>query len=102
MKKTMCACEEMKVRDKNGKEYKKLLSRLNRIEGQVRGVKKMLEDDRYCIDILVQVSAISSALNAFNKELMTEHIESCVVNDIRSGKEDKVEELCVALQKLMK
>ncbi|MCH3915015.1 MAG: metal-sensing transcriptional repressor [Acidaminococcaceae bacterium] len=102
MKKNKCGCEQMKVRDKNGTEYKKLLSRLNRVEGQVRGVKKMLEEDRYCIDILIQVSAITSALNAFNKELLTEHIESCVVNDIRAGKETKVDELCTTLRKLMK
>ncbi len=102
MKKVKCECRQMKIRDKNDKEYKSLLARLNRIEGQVRGVKKMLEEDRYCIDILVQVSAISSALNAFNKELLTEHIESCVVNDIRAGKDTKVEELCTTLKKLMK
>ena len=102
MKNEKCECAQFKVRDKNGKEYKNLLARLNRVEGQVRGVKKMLEEDRYCIDILVQVSAITSALNAFNKELLTEHIETCVVNDIREGKETKVEELCETLKKLMK
>ena len=102
MEKDKCGCTKLKIRDKDSKEYKNLLARLNRVEGQVRGVKKMLEEDRYCIDILVQVSAITSALNAFNKELLTEHIETCVVNDIREGRETKVEELCTTLRKLMK
>ena len=102
MEKDKCGCTELKIRDKNSKEYKNLLARLNRVEGQVRGVKKMLEEDRYCIDILVQVSAITSALNAFNKELLTAHIETCVVSDIREGRETKVEELCTTLRKLMK
>ena len=83
-------------------EYQDLLKRLNRIEGQVRGVKKMLEEDRYCVDILTQVSAINSALNSFNKVLLAEHIKSCVVDDIRAGKEEAVDELCATLQKLMK
>ena len=73
-----------------------------KIEGQVRGVKKMLEEDRYCVDILTQVSAINSALNSFNKVLLAEHIKSCVVDDIRAGKEEAVDELCATLQKLMK
>jgi DNA-binding FrmR family transcriptional regulator len=96
-----CACK-LKVRDKGGKEYKDLLSRLNRIEGQVRGIKNMLEEDRYCVDILTQVSAISCALNSFNKKLLAQHIKSCVVKDIRDGHDDVVDELCVTLQKLMK
>ena len=83
-------------------EYQDLLKRLNRIEGQVRGVKKMLEEDRYCVDILTQVSAINSALNSFNKVLLAEHIKSCVVDDICAGKEEAVDELCATLQKLMK
>ena len=84
-------------------EYQDLLKRLNRIEGQVRGVKKMLEEDRYCVDILTQVSAVQAALNSFNKEvLLAEHIKSCVVEDIRAGKEEAVDELCATLQKLMK
>lgn len=91
-----------KYRSKEGKEYKSLVSRLNRIEGQVRGVRNMLEDDRYCIDILTQVSAIQSALNAFNKELLGQHIKGCVVDDIRDGKDEVVDELVGALQKLMK
>jgi DNA-binding FrmR family transcriptional regulator len=99
-----CCCETMKTkhRDKDGKEYKCLISRLNRIEGQVRGVRAMVENDRYCVDILTQVSAIQSALNAFNKELLAQHIKSCVVHDIREGKDEVVDELVCTLQKLMK
>lgn len=93
---------EKTVRDKHCKEYRDLITRLNRIEGQVRGVKKMLEEDRYCVDILTQVSAISNGLNAFNKKLLANHIKSCVVNDIRSGNDAVVDELCETLQKLMK
>ena len=97
-----CGVKKMKYRDKNGKEYKSLITRLNRIEGQVRGVKNMVETDRYCVDILTQVSAIQSALNAFNKELLGEHIRSCVVDDIKAGNDEVVEELVCMLQKLMK
>lgn len=98
--KECCGCSKHKHRE--GKEYQNLLSRLNRIEGQVRGVRSMVESDRYCVDILTQVSAIQSALNAFNKELLAQHIKSCVVDDIRAGKEEVVDELVVTLQKLMK
>ena len=90
------------VRDKNGKDYQDMITRLNRIEGQVRGVKKMLEEDRYRVDILTQVSAITCGLNAFNKKLLANHIKSCVVNDIRAGDDSVVDELCETLQKLMK
>lgn len=90
------------MRDKNGKDYQDLITRLNRIEGQVRGVKKMLEEDRYCVDILTQVSAITCGLNAFNKKLLANHIKSCVVNDIRAGDDSVMDELCETLQKLMK
>ena len=94
------ACHKHKER--TPEEMKALINRLNRIEGQVRGVRKMVEDDRYCIDILTQVSAIQSALNSFNKELLGQHIKSCVVHDIREGKDEVVDELVCALQKLMK
>lgn len=97
----VCCCKQ-KIRDKEGKEYKDLIKRLNRIEGQVRGVRNMVEENRYCVDILTQVSAISSALNSFNKVLLAEHIKSCVVDDIKAGEEDVVDELCATLQKLMK
>lgn len=80
-----------------------LANRLNRIEGQVRGVKKMLEDDAYCPDILTQVSAIQSALNSFNKVLLSDHIRTCIVDDIKAGQGDEsLEELVNLVQKLMK
>lgn len=98
-----CAsCVKHKHRDRESKEYKCLISRLRRIEGQVRGVEKMVEDDRYCVDILTQVSAIQSALNAFTKELLSQHIRTCVVDDIRAGHDEVVEELVATLQKVMK
>ena len=96
-----CAeCERHKHRSKE--EYRSLINRLNRIEGQIRGILKMVDDERYCVDILTQVSAVQSALNAFNRELLTSHIKSCVAEDIRSGNEAAVDELCATLQKLMK
>ena len=93
-------CARMKHR--NEKEYKDLMNRLNRIEGQVRGVKGMLERDAYCVDILVQVSAINSALNSFNRELLANHIRSCVVENVRSGNDEVIDELVKTIQKLMK
>ena len=83
-------------------EAKALINRLNRIEGQVRGGKGRVENDTYCTDILVQVSAITAALNAFNKELMASHIRTCVAEDIRRGDDSTIEELVATLQKLMK
>ena len=98
-----CAgCVKHKHRDKASKEYKCLVTRLKRIEGQVRGVTKMVEDDRYCVDILTQVSTIQSALNSFNKELLAQHIRTCVVDDIRAGHDEVVDELVATLQKVMK
>ena len=93
-------CERKKKRSE--KEFKSLMNRLRRIEGQVRGVEKMLENDAYCPDILTQVSAINSALNSFNKELLASHMRSCVVNDIRAGKDEVIDELVTTLQKIMK
>lgn len=93
-------CPRQKHRDE--KEYKDLIHRLNRIEGQVRGIKNMVEEERYCVDILTQVSAIQSALNSFNKILLSDHIKTCVVEDIRGGKDEVVDELCKTIQKLMK
>lgn len=95
-----CNCHKTKKRSE--KEYKSLINRLNRIEGQVRGIRGMIENDAYCPDILIQVSAINAALNAFNKELLANHIKSCVFNDIKNGKEETVDELVLTLQKLMK
>ena len=94
--------EVVKHKHRIDKEYKDLLNRLSRVEGQVRGIKKMVEDERYCVDILTPVSAVQSALNAFNKLLLTNHIKSCVVEDLKKGNEEVVDELCATLQKLMK
>ncbi len=96
-----CNCSN-KIKHRSEKEYKSLINRLSRIEGQVRGVKKMVESDAYCTDILVQVSAIGAALNAFNRELLAEHIRTCVADGIREGSDETVEELVETLQKLMK
>ena len=95
-----CCSHKTKIRSE--KEYKDLVNRLNRIEGQVRGIKKMLESDTYCTDILVQVSAVNAALNSFNKVLLANHIRTCVAEDIRAGKEETIDELVVTLQKLMR
>lgn len=100
MENKRCCTHKTKQRSEN--EYKSLVNRLNRIEGQVRGVKKMLDEDVYCTDVLMQISAISSALNAFSRELLSNHIHTCVADDIRSGKDETIDELVALLQKLMK
>lgn len=91
-----------KKKERTDKEYRDLVNRLSRIEGQVRGIKRMVEEDVYCTDILVQVSAVNAALNSFNKVLLANHIRSCVVEDIREGKDETIDELVTVLQKLMK
>lgn len=96
-----CCCSG-KHKSRDDKEYKDLMNRLKRIEGQVRGVENMLEKDAYCTDILMQVSAITSALNSFNKVLLANHVKTCVADNIREGNEDVVDELVGVLQKLMK
>ena len=83
-------------------EMKDLMNRLNRIEGQIRGIRRMLEEDAYCIDVLNQVSAASSALGSFTKVLLTNHIRTCVVEDVKDGNEEKLEELVKTLGKLMR
>ena len=93
-------CCHKKVRSRE--EMQDLIHRLNRIEGQIRGIKGMLEKDAYCIDILTQVSAANSALNSFTKRLLSEHIRSCVAEDVRNGNDEKLEELVNTLPKLMK
>ena len=97
---TNCCCHKTKVR--KPEEIKSLLNRLSRIEGQIRGIRGMVEKDAYCTDILIQVSAVSAALGAFNKELLANHIKTCVAEDIRAGKDETVDELVGVLQKLMK
>jgi DNA-binding FrmR family transcriptional regulator len=95
-----CCCERTKIR---GEEEKKaLINRLSRIEGQIRGIRGMVERDAYCADILVQVSAVSAALGGFNKELLGEHIRTCVAEDIKNGNGEKLDELLALLGKLMK
>ncbi|MCR4564246.1 MAG: metal-sensing transcriptional repressor [Clostridiales bacterium] len=93
-------CERKKHRDE--KEYKDLINRLNRIEGQVRGIKSMVEKDAYCPDILNQVAAANAALNSFCKVLLSNHIKTCVKNDVIDGKDETLDELCSTVQKLMK
>ena len=95
-----CFCHSSKHR--SDKEYKDLMNRLSRIEGQVRGIKGMLEKDAYCPEILVQVSAVNAALNSFNKVLLANHIRTCVADNIREGNDEVVDELVTTLQKLMK
>lgn len=102
---TQCAsCSMMGDRRKmrTDKEKRNLMNRLKRVEGQIRGIEGMLEKDAYCPDILVQVSAVTSALNSFNKVLLASHIKSCVVEDIKNGDEETIDELVNVLQKLMK
>lgn len=93
-----CLC---RTKHRDEKEYRNLMNRLKRIEGQVRGIQKMVEEERYCIDIMTQVSAVQSALNSFNKVLLTNHIHTCVVHDIQAGQEDAVEELCTTIQRML-
>lgn len=95
-----CCCH--KTKERSEKEYKDLINRLSRIEGQIRGIKKMVEKNAYCPDILIQVSAVNAALNSFNKVLLGNHIKTCVTEDIKNGKEETVDELVTILQKLMK
>lgn len=96
----LCPCCRKKARGEE--EYKSLINRLSRIEGQVRGVKGMVEKDAYCIDIITQVAAITAALNAFNRELLGNHIRSCVTDDLKDGKTETAEELVEVLQRLMR
>ena len=95
-------CQCHKTKERSEEERKKLMNRLNRIEGQIRGLKRMLESDAYCPDILTQAAAANAALNAFNRELLSEHIRTCVVNDIREGKDETVDELVDTIYKLMR
>ena len=96
-----CCCSH-NTKERTEKEYKDLINRLSRIEGQVRGIRKMVESDCYCPDILVQVSAVNAALNSFNKVLLANHIRTCVAEDIRDGNDETIDELVAVLQKLMR
>lgn len=95
------ACTE-RVKHREDEETKNLINRLARIEGQIRGIRKMVEEERYCIDIINQVAAVSAAINSFNKVLLSAHIKSCVVEDIEKGSSQMVDELCDTLHKLMR
>ena len=97
---SICTCCKTKQRPEQ--ELRDLLNRLSRIEGQIRGIRGMVEKDAYCIDILTQVSAASAALNSFTKVLLASHIKTCVAQDIRDGKDETIDELVAMLQKLMR
>ena len=105
-----CCCGESapqekdccRTKERSEEEYKRLVNRLSRIEGQIRGLKRMLDESAYCPDILTQVAAVNAALSAFGRELLSSHIRTCVVEDVRAGKEDTVDELLNTLQKFMK
>ena len=99
---SVCCCGTGRKKDRSEDEKKTLIHRLNRIEGQIRGIRRMVEEDDYCVDILTQVSATSCALNSFTKELLSRHIKGCVTEDIREGNEEKVDELVKLIQKLLK
>ena len=97
-------CEHctQKKKHRDDDEYKKLLNRLSRIEGQIRGIRGMIEKGAYCTDVLIQVSAVNSALNSFSRTLLSSHMKSCVAEDLRNGKEETIDELVDTLQKVMK
>ena len=102
MSETQCPHCCQRKKERSPEEYKKLIHRLNRIEGQIRGIRGMVENNAYCPDILMQSAAVSAAMHAFNKELLANHIRTCVAEDIRDGKDETVDELVATLQKLMK
>lgn len=100
MEETKNCCH--KTKERSEKEYKDLIHRLNRVEGQIRGIRGMVEKDAYCTDILVQVAAVNAALKSFSRELLANHIRTCVATDMREGKDETIEELITTIQKLMK
>ena len=102
MEERNCAMCAQRKKERSPEEYKKLIHRLNRIEGQIRAIRAMVENGAYCPDILVQSAAVNAAVNAFNKELLASHIRTCVARDIRAGDDGVIDELVHTLQKLMK
>ena len=98
----MNECECVRHKKRTEEQKKNLLTRLRRAEGQIRGIEKMIEEDAYCPDVLIQVSAVTSALNSFNKELLACHIRSCFTEDIRDGNDEAIDEFVKLMQKLMK
>ena len=101
MEQTVC-CEHCRTKVRNEEAQKALIHRLNRIEGQIRGLRGMVEKDAYCLDILMQVSAAIAALNGFAQNLLAEHIRTCVADDIRAGHDEAIDELLTTLRRLMK
>ena len=101
MEETQCCCCH-KTKERSDEEYRGLMNRLKRIEGQIRGLEGMLEKDAYCVDILTQAAAANAALNAFSRELLASHMHSCVVEDVRAGRDETIDELLAILQKMMK
>ena len=101
--KCKCGCSECTRKTaRSAEEQKKLLNRLSRIEGQIRGIRKMIEDDAYCTDVLMQSAAANAAINSFNKELIGNHLRTCVKNGIKSGNDEVIDDFLETLQKLMK
>ena len=95
-------CDCHKTKERSPEEYRRLINRLSRVEGQIRGIRGMVEKSAYCPDILSQVAAANAALNAFSRELLAEHIRTCVARDVREGREEPLDELVGTIQKLMK
>ncbi len=93
---------EHKTKHRDDAEMSSLNNRLKRVEGQIRGIQNMLLQDAYCTDILVQTAAVQAALNAFKRELLENHIRTCVVHDIKAGNEEVITDLVNTIQKLMK
>ena len=102
MEERNCPMCSQRKKERSPEEYKRLIHRLNRIEGQIRGIRSMVESGAYCPDILVQAAAVNAAVNAFNKELLAAHIRTCVADGIRQGDDEVIDELVTTLQKLMK
>ena len=98
----METCDCHKTKERSEEEVKRLVNRLNRVEGQIRGIRGMVERSAYCPDILAQVAAANAALNAFCRELLSQHLRTCVARDLQAGDDGSVDELVNALQKLMK
>ncbi len=97
-----CCCSSERKTNRTEEQKRKLINRLKRIEGQIRGIQNMIEDDAYCNDILIQSAAVGAAVNAFSKEVLSAHIHGCVARDIREGKDEVIDELMQTIQKLMR
>ena len=101
MEELNCCCTH-RTKERSEEELRSLYNRLSRIEGQIRGIRGMVEKDAYCTEILTQVAAVNAALNAFSREVLSAHVKTCVMKDLQAGKEETVDELISTLQKLMK